>query len=187
MREEAAERARRGAGVADGTLQRAASPLAPLRASAAGGALLRAARRADPAALTDPIVLRRIGALSAPPVPPRGSCWGHSMHLRLKPTTPLCPQEARAHADVTQYQLGVLPPARRAAPRGLSVTRAHADATSASAVPVPVSDYNCSSFEVRPSHPHSAPHLPRLARPAAVRGATPRRGIEGVLQLIPNP
>ena len=56
-------------------------------------------------------------------------------------------KEEQAHADATQWVLGVVPPTKL--PRPLGVGRLHADAYHASMQPVPVTDLNVSSLEAR--------------------------------------
>ncbi|MGB1604159.1 MAG: hypothetical protein ACPIOQ_66115, partial [Promethearchaeia archaeon] len=56
-------------------------------------------------------------------------------------------KEEQAHAEATQWVLGVVPPTKL--PRPLGVGRLHADAYHASMQPVPVTDLNVSSLEAR--------------------------------------
>lgn len=81
----------------------------------------------------------------------------------------------RAHAEATQHVLGLIPPHKL--PQRMGVGRQHADATSASHVGVPVTDFNCSAADVhlglrlRLSHlnlplpPRSVALAPALASP----------------------
>ena len=98
----------------------------------------------------------------------------------------------RAHLDVTQYAIGILPPARTANQvRGVS--RAHADALSASSVPIPVSDYNYSSFEVRVgarlqlSHDEFAELPPRNPRAPQPRSLSASGGVSGAAVRTQHP
>lgn len=55
--------------------------------------------------------------------------------------------ESRSHADATQWVLGVMPSLQLVNKMG--VGRLHADAFYASSLPVPVTDLNCTSMEVK--------------------------------------